>query len=74
MTNSAQAATARTRSGPVTPEEFDDFYRVAMHAFHGSPLSEGDRELSLAALEFDRSLAAFDDKKWSAPRPSTPTS
>ncbi len=63
MTNSAPGSDRPYPIRPVTPEEFDDFYRVAMHAFHGSPLSEGDRELSLASLEFDRSLAAFDDKQ-----------
>jgi predicted acetyltransferase len=60
MTNSASGSDRPYPIRPITPEEFDGFYRVAMHAFHGSPLSEGDRELSLAALEFDRSLAAFD--------------
>jgi predicted acetyltransferase len=59
MTNSARPYPIR----PITPEEFDNFYRVAMHAFHGSPLSAGDRELSMASLEYDRSLAAFDDQE-----------
>jgi len=63
MTDSAPGSDRPYPIRPVTPEEFDDFYRVAMHAFHGSPLSEGDRELSLASLEFDRSLAAFDGKQ-----------
>ena len=63
MTNSAPGSDRPYPIRPVTPEEFDDFYRVAMHAFHGSPLSEGDRELSLASLEFDRSLAAFDGQE-----------
>ncbi len=60
MTNSAPGSDRPYPIRPVTPEEFDNFYRVAMHAFHGSPLSEADRELSLASLEFDRTLAAFD--------------
>jgi predicted acetyltransferase len=63
MTNSAPGSDRPYPIRPVTPGEFDDFYRVAMHAFHGSPLSEGDRELSLASLEFDRSLAAFDGQE-----------
>jgi predicted acetyltransferase len=45
---------------PIGSDEFDGFRTVVMHAFHGSPLSEQDRELALARLEFDRSLAAFD--------------
>src|SRR6516164_3316675 len=45
---------------PVSSEEFDAFHTVDMHAFHGSPLSEDDRELVMSRLEFDRSLAAFD--------------
>ena len=45
---------------PVSSEEFDGIHSVDMHAFHGSPLSEDDRELVLARLEFDRSLVAFD--------------
>jgi len=63
MTDSAPGSDRPYPIRPVTPEEFDDFYRVAMHAFHSSPLSEGDRELSLASLEFDRSLAAFDGQE-----------
>ncbi len=63
MTNSAPGSDRPYPIRPVTPEGFDDFYRVAMHAFHGSPLSAGDRELSLASLEFDRSLAAFDGQE-----------
>jgi predicted acetyltransferase len=45
---------------PVSAEEFDTFNTVDLHAFHGSPLSEEDRQLVVARLEFDRSLAAFD--------------
>jgi len=63
MTNSASGSDRPYPIRPIAPEEFDDFYRVAMHAFHGSPLSQGDRELSLAALEFDRTLAAFDGQE-----------
>src|SRR5580658_2940273 len=63
MTNSAPGSHPPYPIRPVTPGEFDDFHRVAMHAFHSSPLSVGDRELSLASLEFDRSLAAFDGQE-----------
>jgi predicted acetyltransferase len=45
---------------PVSPEEFDAFHTVDIHAFHGSPLSPEERQLVLSHLEFDRSLAAFD--------------
>jgi len=45
---------------PVSSAEFDGFHAVDMHAFHGSPLSDHDRQQVLARLEFDRSLAAFD--------------
>jgi predicted acetyltransferase len=60
MTISAPGSDRPYPIRPITPEEFDNFHRVAMHAFHGSPLSQADRELSLASLEFDRTLAAFD--------------
>jgi predicted acetyltransferase len=60
MTNPAPGSDRPYPIRPVAPEEFDNFYRVAMHAFHGSPLSEDTRKLTLATLEFDRSLAAFD--------------
>jgi len=45
---------------PVGPEELDRFQAVGMHAFHGSPLSDEDRQNVASVLEFDRSLAAFD--------------
>ncbi len=45
---------------PVNPEELDVFHAVGMHAFHGSPLSDEDRQNIASVLEFDRSLAAFD--------------
>jgi len=45
---------------PVSPEELDAYHLVGMHAFHGSPLSEDDRQHVLERLEFDRTLAAFD--------------
>ena len=45
---------------PIEESEFDAFLAVDEHAFHGSPLSDGDRNLVLERFEFDRSLAAFD--------------
>jgi predicted acetyltransferase len=63
MTTSASGSGHPYPIRPVSPGEFDDFCRVAMHAFHGSPLSEGDRDAVLARLEFDRTLAAFDGRE-----------
>jgi predicted acetyltransferase len=60
MTNPARSGDHPYPIRPVSPDEFDGFYAVAMHAFHDSPRSQEDRELALARLEFDRSLAAFD--------------
>jgi predicted acetyltransferase len=60
MTNSASNRDQPYPIRPVSSDEFDGFRTVSMHAFHGSPLSEDDRELVLARFEFDRSLAAFD--------------
>jgi predicted acetyltransferase len=45
---------------PITEGEFDRSYLVDQHAFHGSPLTQRDREQVLSRFEFDRSLAAFD--------------
>ena len=45
---------------PIEEDEFDSFLRIDEHAFHGSPLSEGDRRNVLDRFEFDRTLAAFD--------------
>jgi predicted acetyltransferase len=60
MTNPAPGTDDPYPIRPITPEEFDGFARVGMHAFHGTPMSEGERELALNHLEFDRTLAAFD--------------
>jgi predicted acetyltransferase len=60
MTNSATSGSDPYPIRPVGPDEFDGFHAVDMHAFHGSPLPEDDRELVLSRFEFDRSLAAFD--------------
>jgi predicted acetyltransferase len=46
---------------PIEEDEFDSFVTVDEHAFHGSPLSEGDRRIVLDRFEFDRTLAAFDE-------------
>src|SRR3984957_17899953 len=45
---------------PVSPEEFDGFHAVFMHAFNGSPPTAEQRRRILSYLDFDRSLAAFD--------------
>ncbi len=63
MTNSASGHHQPYPVRPVSPEEFDGFARVAMHAFHGSPFSEADRDSALTRLEFDRTLAAFDGQE-----------
>ena len=60
MTTSAHSGDHPYPIRPVRPEEFDTFHTVDMHAFHGSPLSQEDRQAVTSRLEFDRSLAAFD--------------
>jgi predicted acetyltransferase len=60
MTNSARGGDHPYPIRPVSSEEFDAFYNVALHAFHGSPLSADDRQMTVSRLEFDRSLASFD--------------
>jgi predicted acetyltransferase len=45
---------------PAAPEEFDAFYAVDMHAFHGRPMTDKRRAEVMRLFEFDRSLAAFD--------------
>jgi predicted acetyltransferase len=60
MTTSAPRGDHAYPIRPVSSEEFDAFRTVDMHAFHGSPLSEEDRQLVVSHLEFDRTLAAFD--------------
>ena len=61
MTESASSSTDGPYPiRPITEDEFDGFEAVAQHAFHGSPLSEGDRRMVLDRFEFDRSLAAFE--------------
>jgi predicted acetyltransferase len=60
MTTSARSGDHPYPIRPVSAEEFDTFNTVDQHAFHGSPLSEDDRQLVTSRLEFDRTLAAFD--------------
>jgi predicted acetyltransferase len=60
MTTSARNGASPYPIRPVSAEEFDAFQTVAMHAFHGSPPNEEERQRTLSLLEFDRSLAAFD--------------
>lgn len=45
---------------PIAEDEFDQGHLIDQHAFHGSPLTAGDRERVLSRFEFDRSLAAID--------------
>jgi predicted acetyltransferase len=45
---------------PVGPDEFDAFYAVDLHAFHGRPMSDQRRAEVIRLFEFDRSLVAFD--------------
>ncbi|HEV2260656.1 MAG TPA: GNAT family N-acetyltransferase [Streptosporangiaceae bacterium] len=61
MTTSAPRGDHPFPIRPISSEEFDAFHTVDMHAFHGSPLSPEERQLVLSHVEFDRSLAAFDD-------------
>jgi predicted acetyltransferase len=60
MTTSARSGDHPYPIRPVSPDEFDTINTVDLHAFHGSPLTPDDRELVVARLEFDRTLAAFD--------------
>ena len=60
MTTSARSGDHPYPIRPVRLEEFDAFQTVDMHAFHGSPLSQDDRQVVTSRLEFDRSLAALD--------------
>jgi predicted acetyltransferase len=60
MTTSGRGGDQPYRIRPISSEEFDAFHIVDMHAFHGSPLAEDDRQVVTDRLEFDRSLAAFD--------------
>jgi predicted acetyltransferase len=60
MTESASAAEPYPIR-PVGADEFDSFHLVDQHAFHGGPLTEDDRRVFLPRMEFDRSLAAFDE-------------
>jgi predicted acetyltransferase len=47
---------------PIDEHEIDDFIRVDQHAFNTSPWSDDDRRVALDLFEFDRTLAAFDDR------------
>jgi predicted acetyltransferase len=60
MTTSARSGDHPYPIRPVSAEEFDAFNTVDLHAFHGSPLNEEERQLIVSHLEFDRTLAAFD--------------
>jgi predicted acetyltransferase len=45
---------------PAGPDDFDAFYAVDQHAFHGRPLPDQRRAEIMRHFEFDRSLVAFD--------------
>ena len=47
---------------PIDENEIDGFIRVDQHAFNTSPWSDDDRRVALDLFEFDRTLAAFDDR------------
>ena len=47
---------------PIDENEIDGFVRVDEHAFNTSPWSADDRRVALDRFEFDRTLAAFDDR------------
>jgi hypothetical protein len=59
---------------PIDENELDGFPRVDEHAFNTSPWSDDDRRVALDLFEFDRTLAAFDDRPRSASPCATPSS
>jgi predicted acetyltransferase len=62
--HSTNTAAPETHGGlefrPITPEEYPAFCRVTLRAF-GEHLSNHDIEAERSALEFERSLAAFEE-------------
>ena len=56
-----QSASSPYPIRPIEESELDAFLNVDEHAFNASPWSESDRQVSIDRLEFDRTLAAFDD-------------
>ena len=56
-----QSASSPYPIRPIEESELDAFLNVDEHAFNTSPWSESDRQVSIDRLEFDRTLAAFDD-------------
>jgi predicted acetyltransferase len=57
-----QSASSPYPIRPIGENELDDFLNVDEHAFNTSPWSESDRQLGVERFEFDRTLAAFDDR------------
>ena len=57
-----QSASSPYPIRPIEENELDGFLKVDEHAFNMSPLSDGDRQVTVVdRFEFDRTLAAFDD-------------
>jgi predicted acetyltransferase len=57
-----QSASSPYPIRPIEENELDDFLNVDEHAFNTSPWSDSDRQVSIDRFEFDRTLAAFDDR------------
>ena len=57
-----QSASSPYLVRPIDENELDGFLRVDEHAFNTSPWSDDDRRVALDLFEFDRTLAAFDDR------------
>ena len=56
-----QSASSPYPIRPIEENELDGFLNVDEHAFNGSPWTDEDRRVTAGRLEFDRTLAAFDD-------------
>ena len=56
-----QSASSPYPIRPIEENELDGFLNVDEHAFNGSPWTDEDRRVVAGRLEFDRTLAAFDD-------------
>jgi predicted acetyltransferase len=57
-----QSASSPYPIRPIGENELDDFLNVDEHAFNTSPWSDSDRQVGVDRFEFDRTLAAFDDR------------
>jgi predicted acetyltransferase len=56
-----QSASSPYPIRPIEENELDGFLNVDEHAFNSSPWTDEDRQVTAGRLEFDRTLAAFDD-------------